>query len=443
MIQMISVLRQPGILRQWLSGISWTVTSSGVERLISVGQTILIARFLGIEEYGRYGLIFGTVGFVASLAGLQLGLMSAVYVARFRTTNPGAAAGVIVFSESLSLVLALVGLAVMSFAPEQAASWLLKDGYYAGVMLPAGLLVLLSVITGVQEGVLQGFEAFRTLAWIRVAVSVFTLGLVAIAGEVGGLKAMLLAIAGGWLLRSLIMLVMQRRLWPRHEIHFSLDAMMSQRRLLFDFSVPSLLAAIPSGFATWYGTYLLSRLSGGFHDVAIATVGSQWRSPVMFLTASLATVAIPLISRSTGLSHQDVGRVHRANLWSNLTVAIGACVVIAIGSSLILKAYGAGFGDRRFAFLLIVISVIPQSHATVFFQYLVGSGQMWRQLIYLCFLSVFFVAGYWIAIPYAGVIGYGWVTFAVWLVIALALHLRVSKQIRSNALTQQPVMTSP
>lgn len=440
---MISILRQPGILRQWLSGISWTVASSGIERIISVGQTILIARFLGIEEYGRYGLIFGTVGFVASLAGLQLGLMSAVYVARFRTTNPRAAAGVIVFSESLSLALALVGLAVMMVAPEQAASWLLKDGSYASVMLPAGLLVLLSVIAGVQEGVLQGFEAFKTLAWIRVVVSVFTLGLVVIAGQMGGLKAILLAVAGGWLLRSLVMLVMQRRLWPRHGIRFSLAAMMSQRRLLFDFSVPSVLATIGNGFGSWYGTYLLSRLPGGFHDVAIATVGSQWRSPVMFLTASLAAVAIPLISRSTELSHRDVGRVHRANLWSNLTVAIGACVVIAIGSSLILKAYGTGFGDRRFAFLLIVISVIPQSHATVFFQYLVGSGQMWRQLIYLSFLTVSLVGGYWIAIPRAGVIGYGSVTLATWSVIALTLHLRVSKQIRGNALTQQPITTSP
>lgn len=431
---MIRILRQTAILRQWLSGISWTVTSSGIERLISVGQTILIARFLGIQEYGRYGFVFGTVGLVASIAGLQLGLMSAVYVARFRTTNPGAAAGVIVFSESLSLVLALIGLAVMLIAPEQAATWLLKDGSYAGVMLPAGLLVLLSVITGVQEGVLQGFEAFKTLAWIRVVVSLFTLGLVVIAGQVGGLKAMLLAIAGGWLLRSLIMLVMQRRLWPVYEIQFSFDALLSQRRLLIDFSMPSMLGTILSGFGSWYGSYLLSRLHNGFHEVAVATVGAQWRNPVMFLTASLATVAIPLISRSSGYSHRDVGRVHRANLWSNLMIAISACLFIAIGSSFILQAYGTGFADRRLAFLLIVISVIPQSHATIFFQYLVGSGQMWRQLIYLCAVSAFFVIGYRIAIPRAGVIGYGAVTLIAWLVIALTLHLRVSRQIRSKAL---------
>jgi len=153
-----------GIVRLWLHGLTWTVLSAGIERVVAVVQTVVIARILGIEDYGRYGLIFSTIGLVASIAGFQLGTTATAYIARYRHSDPGAAAGVILLAEGLSLVTALAGLAVTAIAPEQIATWLFKQPSYADVVIPAGLLIMFSVVAGLLKKKLQGFEAFRTLA---------------------------------------------------------------------------------------------------------------------------------------------------------------------------------------------------------------------------------------------------------------------------------------
>ena len=62
----------------------WFTGLSAFERVFAVTQTVLIARALGITEYGVYGLLFGTIGFVASVVGLQMGLTATVFVARYR-----------------------------------------------------------------------------------------------------------------------------------------------------------------------------------------------------------------------------------------------------------------------------------------------------------------------------------------------------------------------
>ena len=80
---------------------------SGVERFAAVIQTVLVARALGITSYGVYGLIFGTVGLVASTAGMQMGLTATVFVARYRATEKAKAAYVISFVSRFGLVVSL------------------------------------------------------------------------------------------------------------------------------------------------------------------------------------------------------------------------------------------------------------------------------------------------------------------------------------------------
>ena len=72
-----------------LKNMSWLTLVSGVERVAAVLQTVLVARALGITDYGVYGLIFGTIGLAASITGLQLGLTATVFVARYRDSEKG------------------------------------------------------------------------------------------------------------------------------------------------------------------------------------------------------------------------------------------------------------------------------------------------------------------------------------------------------------------
>jgi O-antigen/teichoic acid export membrane protein len=421
----------PSIVRLWLHGLTWTILSAGLERVIAVVQTVVIARILGIEDYGRYGLIFGTIGLVASIAGFQLGATATAYIARYRHSDPGAAAGVIVLAEGLSLLAALAGLAVMAIAPEQTATWLFKQASYAEVMLPAGIIIMFAVVAGVQDGILQGFEAFRALAWVRVVVAVLTFALVAVVGGAGGgLRSVLIAIAAGGAVRFVIMLVLQKQLWSADGLRYSRKALWSMRHALLEFSVPAVLGNLLLGLVMWYGTFLLSRAPGGFEDVAIAAAAQQWRGPVLFLNGSLATVAIPLMSRTADAGGENAWRIHRLNVWSNLAVAVIACLVIALASRQILGAYGHGFVEQQEAFVLIVASVIGQSHVQVLFQLLVSMRRIWLVLLYQTLFILPFAAGYQLLLPELGLAGFAWLNVAVWSAAAVALHVLLAARLR-------------
>lgn len=417
------------LVRLWLHGLTWTILSAGLERVIGLIQTVMIARALGIEDYGRYGLIFGMIGLVASIAGFQLGSTATAYVARYRRRDPAAAGSVIVAAEALGLLAAGVGLAITAIAPEQSAAWFFKHSSYAELMVPAGFLVVLAVAGGVQDGILQGFEAFRALAWIRVAGAALTFLLIVVVGANGGLRGVLLAIAAGGAVRFAVMLVVQKQLWQADGLRYSRDAVWSMRHALLEFSIPAVLGNLLNA-VMWYGTYLLSRAPDGFADVAVASAAQQWRGPVLLLNGSLAMVAIPIMSRTADTTGGGANRIHQMNVWSNLAVAGAACLLIAAASRPILAAYGPDFVERQWGFVLVVASVIGQSHIQVLFQQLTSMRRIWRVLFYQALFTIPFGLGYQLLLPSAGLLGFAWLNVVIWSVAAVALHVLISVRLR-------------
>ena len=94
--------------RGLLRNMSWLTLVSGVERVAGLLQTVLLARALGITNYGIYGLIFGTIGLVASLAAMQLATTATVFVARYRELEKEKAAFVLTFVSRFGYGVALL-----------------------------------------------------------------------------------------------------------------------------------------------------------------------------------------------------------------------------------------------------------------------------------------------------------------------------------------------
>ena len=84
----------------------WFTALSAFDRVIAVVQTVVISRTLGITEYGVYGLLFGTIGLVASIVGMQMGLTATVFVAKFRVSDKAKAAAVISIVGRFGLIVA-------------------------------------------------------------------------------------------------------------------------------------------------------------------------------------------------------------------------------------------------------------------------------------------------------------------------------------------------
>lgn len=384
----------------------WFTGLSAFERLIAVIQTILISRALGITEYGVYGLIFGTIGFIASVAGLQMGLTATVFVAKYRVAEKAKAAAIITIARRFGLVIAVAVALVAAPFSENLSEFLLGSARYQLPILLGIVFVGSTVLSGVQDGIAQGFEIFGTLAKLKIATSALTLALIFPAAKHFGLNGVLCVILAGLLLKYLILELLIRRSRSNHQIPSS-GSGVSFVRLVSRFAFPSMAVSLAVGFVTWMGLFLLSKQAAGFDGVAIVNTGLQWRGPVLLLAGSLGSVAVPAFSRLEGESDSAGSRkLRRTLILLNLAVSAVASIVVVAGSGFIMSLYGSGFAQGRLAFCLIILSTVPAVVANVYMQQLVGAARMCRQVWLQVPALIVLGAGFLILVPRYHAVGY-------------------------------------
>ena len=387
---------------------AWFAALSAGERVIAVIQTIVIARVLGITDYGVYGFLFGTIGFVASVAGLQMGLTATVYISRYKVAEKARAAAVIAIVQRFGLIVALVSFAVVVPFSHRISDLLLGSSQYQLSVAMGTLLIGATIVSGVQDGIAQGFEMFRALAKLKVITSLLTLLSIYPVASHFGLDGVLAVVVAGLALKFTILARAVTQARSAADIPAA-GAGETLGHLLTTFALPSMTVSLAVGFVTWLGTFLLSRMPSGFDELAFVNTGLQWRGPVLLLAATLGGVAIPAFSQLAGRRDlAGAARLRRSLLIVNLGIAVALAVPIVAVSGLLLKLYGAGFEAGKEAFAVIVLSSVPTVIANVYMQELVGSARMWRQLwLHTPFLVVMTLA-FALLVPRYYAVGYAY-----------------------------------
>ena len=401
--------------------ISWLTLASVLERAAALLQAVLVARALGVTEYGVYGLLVGTIGFAASIAGLQMGLTATVFIARHLTHEKAKATHAIRFANRFAAGVSVVFLLATLPFSERIAAWLLKTPDQSHAVAAACVFTVLSVISGIQDSIIQGFEDFRSVALARLATIAATLLPIYPAGVRFGLVGVLAVLVGGSLLKWLLLLRRQTVLSRVAGLPNRGEGIRT-REMLWGFSVPSMLASLLTGFVGWAGTVALSRGTLGFETVAVVTASTQWRSPILLLSASVATVAVPMLSRQHAAGDlramRDTQRL--LLLWNGGGAALAA-VLIVLPARFLLGLYGPEFVGGVSIFALLVASAIPQVISNLYLQQLVAQGRMWLQLWMYLWLVVPTAVGYLAAIPIWGGVGFAMTNLFAWTIFAAAL----------------------
>jgi O-antigen/teichoic acid export membrane protein len=421
--------------RSLLKNMSWLTLISGVERVAAVLQTVLLARALGITEYGVYGLIFGTIGLAASIAGLQMGLTGTVFVARYRNTEKSKARFVIAFVNRFSIAVALLFLLCAIPFAGPIAGWLIGPSGSKMAIVAGCLLIAFSIISGVQDGVIQGFEDFRSVALARLATTVVTLVCIYPASVEFGLLGAMTVVLLGLLVKYL--LLTRKLQWHCRASNLPTKGEgLRGRDLMWGFSFPSMLVSLLVGAIGWSGTVVLSRQTNGFDALAIVNTGLQWRGPIFLLTSAISSVAIPAISRHyQAANHTAIrGMQQQVLLFNGVFALLISAALIAL-SPLILLLYGPGFADGALVFSLMVASALPQVIAGVYMQHLVAKGRMWQQLFLHLWLVVPLGIGFATIIPRFHSEGFALVNFTAWTIFAAAtaLNARTAPRLSTNS----------
>lgn len=366
--------------RRLMGGTGWLTLGVGVYSAASLATSVLLARLLGIQQFGNYTILMTTLGVVLTLAGPSIGYTSSKYVSEYRYTNPEKAGRIIALTNLMALSFSLVFALVIVIGAGLISRNILKVPSIRVELMVASLAVLFTGVNGAQRGTLSGFHRFRDIALVNVVQGTLLVTLlfplVRPYGIMGAVIAQSIAIAGSCIVGSFAIRREMRRLQiPRHNLPRREDF-----GIFGGFAFPSYLISIGSMVSSWTIGVLIVRSPGGSYQMGIFGVVTQIFLACMFLPTMISQPCVPILSEQL---QQGEARRPAVRRLLSLMVSLSFLATLVLGLLLIvsghfaLGVFGSGL-DRYYS--LVVITILTAMFAAMlgpFNYYMTAKGDVW------------------------------------------------------------------
>lgn len=363
-------------------GFFWSISGAVISRGLMLVASILVARMLGREVYGEYGIIRSTMNMFLVFAGFGLGLTATKHVAEFRLTDPARAGRVMAISGLFAMGSgALVALGVFIFAP-LLASHTINAPQLAGELRIGAVILFFSALNGAQTGALAGFEAFKTIALLNLWVGLISFPLLVGGAHFGGLRGAVWALCANMVVNWVLNHLALRKVASRNKVPFNLDGCAKEWPILWKYSLPAALGGFLVSPVIWACNALLVNQPGGYSQMGLYDAANQWGSAVLFIPGMVGMVAMPMLSSLTGDNDRHHYRnVLKYNILVNGGAAFAVAVPLALFAQLVMQSYGKGFEEGRWVLVCLLFSTVLIAVNNVVGQAIASRSRMWVGLL--------------------------------------------------------------
>lgn len=424
-------------------GAVWSLIGAVLSQGASLAASVVMARLLGGEHFGEYGMIQSTVGMLGVFAGMGLSVTATKYVAEFRAAAPDRAGRIIALSTAVALGAgSIMVMTLLVLAPWLAANTLNAPHLFTDLRIGAGLL-LLNALNGSQTGVLAGFEAFRTIARVNLMRGILTFPLtvagVFLLGLRGAVLALVATAAVGWVLNESAI----RAECKRAAVPVRWENFWSERFVLWKFSLPAFLGGVLGSPAMWAASSILVNQPHGYAEMGIFSAANQWRAAVAFLPSLLSQ---PLLSMLSNLGLKDI-RSFSKLLRVNLLLTLGISGLIAAplipGSSRIMEAYGRDFRSGAPTLMYLVVGTVISSTTAVIGQAMASLDKMWWGFALNSLWALVLLSTALLLVPKYGAAGLAGAFLAAYSIHALSVSTYVYVTLRNHLFHIQTAVPVP
>ena len=155
-----------------LGGFAWNVLAAGSTQGSLFLTHLIVARLLGVSEFGRYALLLTTAMAISSIAQSGVGFVAAKYVAEFHLVDKERAGRILSLCRFASLCVGVPSGLVLILGAEVLATAAFGHPDMAYGLKIIGLSVPFLALNVYQQGALQGFGEFRRSGLVGAAAGV-------------------------------------------------------------------------------------------------------------------------------------------------------------------------------------------------------------------------------------------------------------------------------
>lgn len=355
----------------------WSLIGSTVGRGLSLVAGILVARFLGKEIYGEYGIIKTTLIYIEIFSTFGLGYTATKYIADYKNTNPEKVAGVC--NAALRITLAtsgLMALIVLVFA-EQIADIIDAPHLYNTLRITAAG-VIVNAINIAQIGILSGFAEFKTIARNTTISGFVTFVLTATLTYIWGLNGAVIALVLSYGTQCIINNFSVRALLRPYEKLIGFQRGLYKE--LVSFSFPIALQESLYSMTSWVISFMLIKLTG-YGELGLYSAASQWAAIISFIPGILRNVTLShLSSNMTNRSAHD--KTMKAMLLVNILSTAVMFLGVVVFRNFICSFYGDSFEGLKSVLLVLTFTTISSNASNVYVQEFMAQGKNW--FVFIC-----------------------------------------------------------
>ena len=367
----------------------WSVFGNAAGSGLVLMAGIVVARFLGKEIFGEYGMIRAALLTFAVFATFGLGHTATKFIAEAKNKN--FVRQIVSASTKITLLVSVL-FALFLFAFSKQIAVFLNAEHLSLALRILAVGIVFNAVSSVQIGILAGFKAFKIIA-INNAIVGFVLFVLSVTltfyfGFEGALSALLLASLFACVL-NIIAVQKNLKKYPRSKnpLPFSspcggnpegvggLEQSDNVIRQMLSFSLPVALQEGMQYLTTWLQIVLLVKLTN-YGEAGLFSAAHQWLMMVLFVPGVLKNVALSHLSgvNNNAVEHKKVfNRMVQINFFATLIF----CLLVFALSGIISAFYGESFVRLPLVLNIAILSAVFMAVQYVYIQRYMSLNKTW------------------------------------------------------------------
>lgn len=379
------------LTRRLVLSVSWSLFGSIIGKGLMLFSFIIVARIIGKEQYGQLGIIRSTINMFLTFSTLGMGLTASRYIALHRNTDVEMTAQIIKLSNYVSLFFGLIIFVLLFiFSPYIAQSSFGNLELSLPLRLSA-IALFFTTITSSQNGVLTGFEDFKTIGIVTVKQGVFQALLLILGAYYYGINGVVIALG----LSAFFLFILYRRQIVqkfRQYISYSSVKLFDERikDILIRFTLPAVLSSLVTLPVFWWTKTILVKNSG-YGEMAIFDVSEQWNMMFQFIPISISAIMLPMLTNLlVEGTNEQYKKFIKLNLIVNVSFALFLALIFIPISPLVLKMYGKTFSNYLPFQIMLFVAVLQVAN-NILGQVIASKGKMWLGFMINVFWAIWMI----------------------------------------------------
>lgn len=337
-------------------GVFWSALGSIISKGFLFIAWILIARILGKELYGEYGLIRNTILMFATFAGFGMGITGMKFISEYIDTDKSRAGRVASLTLSFSLVLGMILTVVVILFSNIIAEKTIGAPWLRDEFIVSAFILLFCAYNGAQIGILNGLKRFKDVAKIHLWNSVISLPIFI----VGAYKGVMWSVVAYGI--SHLLLCIQTEYFiscakKRGEINIRYSTGWREWKLLYQYSLPAALSGLMIMPIKWGSSVMLVNYSG-FSTMGIFTAAFTIYVIISAITNMMSSPFISFMSSS----NFDSNIIAKLNVLAPWLLTLLICIPFLcfpyIGEVVFGKDYQGDEFNETFLYIILFTLVI-------------------------------------------------------------------------------------